>query len=207
MKFPVINKQHLLFSIILGIVGLLINCYPIQFFANVQFVLGNTATVIAAVLMGPWYALLTAMFASTGLMINWDSPHVYLFFGLEALFLGFARRRDIYALYADAIYWLVIGVPLVYLYVTFIMDIPSSHLGFIIAKQGVNGLVYTSLASLLILAIPKLWFFKDKVKDRQRRMLSSQLTYFFTLMVTLTLLFSALIFNYYFLERQQTMLR
>ncbi|WP_418358664.1 MULTISPECIES: diguanylate cyclase [Shewanella] len=207
MKFPVINKQHLLFSIILGIVGLLINCYPIQFFANVQFVLGNTATVIAAVLMGPWYALLTAMFASTGLMINWDSPHVYLFFGLEALFLGFARRRDIYALYADAIYWLVIGVPLVYLYVTFIMDIPSSHLGFIIAKQGVNGLVYTSLASLLILAIPKLWFFKDKVKDRQRRMLSSQLTYFFTLMVTLTLLFSALIFNYYFLERQQTMLK
>ncbi|GGB51684.1 diguanylate cyclase [Shewanella inventionis] len=207
MKLPSINKQHLLFSIILGIAGLLINCYPIQFFANVQFVLGNTVTVIAAVLMGPWYAFLTAMLASTGLMINWDSPHVYLFFGLEALFLGYARRRDIYALYADAIYWLVIGIPLVYLYVTFIMDIPSSHLGFITSKQAVNGLVYTSLASLLILAIPKLWFFKDKVKDRQRRMLSSQLTYFFTLMVTLTLLFSALIFNYYFLERQQAMLK
>lgn len=207
MKLSSINKQHLLFSIVLGIAGLLINCYPIQFFANVQFVLGNTVTVIAAVLLGPWYALLTAMFASTGLMINWDSPHVYLFFGLEALFLGYARRFDIYALYADAAYWLIIGAPLVYLYVTFIMEIPSSHLGFIIAKQGVNGLVYTSLASLLILAIPKLWFFKDKVKDRHRRMLSAQLTYFFTLMVTLTMLFSALIFNYYFLERQQAMLK
>lgn len=207
MKLPKINQQHLLFSIALGVVGLLINCYPIQFFANVQFVLGNTVTVIAAVLLGPWYAFVTAMLASTGLMINWDSPHVYLFFGLEALFLGYARRRDIYALYADATYWLVIGAPLVYLYVTFIMDIPSSHLGFIIAKQGVNGLVYTSIASLLILAIPKLWFFKDKVKDRHRRLLSAQLTYFFTLMVTLTLLFSALIFNYYFLDRQQTMLK
>ncbi|GGP91282.1 diguanylate cyclase [Shewanella ulleungensis] len=207
MKLPQINQQHLLFSIALGVVGLLINCYPIQFFANVQFVLGNTVTVIAAVLLGPWYAFVTAMLASTGLMINWDSPHVYLFFGLEALFLGYARRRDIYALYADATYWLVIGAPLVYLYVTFIMDIPSSHLGFIIAKQGVNGLVYTSIASLLILAIPKLWFFKDKVKDRHRRLLSAQLTYFFTLMVTLTLLFSALIFNYYFLDRQQKMLK
>lgn len=207
MKLPKINQQHLLFSIALGVVGLLINCYPIQFFANVQFVLGNTVTVIAAVLLGPWYAFVTAMLASTGLMINWDSPHVYLFFGLEALFLGYARRRDIYALYADATYWLVIGAPLVYLYVTFIMDIPSSHLGFIIAKQGVNGLVYTSIASLLILAIPKLWFFKDKVKDRHRRLLSAQLTYFFTLMVTLTLLFSALIFNYYFLDRQQKMLK
>jgi diguanylate cyclase (GGDEF)-like protein len=207
LKLPKINQQHLLFSIALGVVGLLINCYPIQFFANVQFVLGNTVTVIAAVLLGPWYAFVTAMLASTGLMINWDSPHVYLFFGLEALFLGYARRRDIYALYADATYWLVIGAPLVYLYVTFIMDIPSSHLGFIIAKQGVNGLVYTSIASLLILAIPKLWFFKDKVKDRHRRLLSAQLTYFFTLMVTLTLLFSALIFNYYFLDRQQKMLK
>lgn len=207
MKLPKVNQQHLLFSIALGVVGLLINCYPIQFFANVQFVLGNTVTVIAAVLLGPWYAFVTAMLASTGLMINWDSPHVYLFFGLEALFLGYARRRDIYALYADAAYWLIIGAPLVYVYVTFIMDIPSSHLGFIIAKQGVNGLVYTSIASLLILAIPKLWFFKDKVKDRHRRLLSAQLTYFFTLMVTLTLLFSALIFNYYYLERQQTMLR
>ncbi|HBF45863.1 MAG TPA: GGDEF domain-containing protein, partial [Shewanella frigidimarina] len=186
---------------------MLINCYPIQFFANVQFVLGNTVTVIAAVLLGPWYAFLTAMMASTGLMLIWDSPHVYLFFGLEALFLGYARRRDIYALYADAAYWLFIGAPMVYLYVVLLMDIPPSHLGFIISKQGINGLIYTSIASLLILAIPKLWFLKDKVKDRHRRQLSSQLTYFFTLMVTLTLLFSALIFNFYFLERQQVMLK
>ena len=207
MTLPRINQQHLLFSIILGVVGLLINCYPIQFFANVQFVLGNTVTVIAAVLLGPWYAFLTAMMASTGLMLIWDSPHVYLFFGLEALFLGYARRRDIYALYADAAYWLFIGAPMVYLYVVLLMDIPPSHLGFIISKQGINGLIYTSIASLLILAIPKLWFLKDKVKDRHRRQLSSQLTYFFTLMVTLTLLFSALIFNFYFLERQQIMLK
>ncbi|CAM4432323.1 diguanylate cyclase [Shewanella livingstonensis] len=207
MTLPRINQQHLLFSIILGVAGLLINCYPIQFFANVQFVLGNTMTVIAAVLLGPWYAFLTAMMASTGLMLIWDSPHVYLFFGLEALFLGYARRRDIYALYADAAYWLLIGAPMVYLYVVFLMDIPPSHLGFIISKQGINGLIYTSIASLLILAIPKLWFLKDKVKDRHRRQLSAQLTYFFTLMVTLTLLFTALIFNFYFLERQQVMLK
>ncbi|MGX9462135.1 diguanylate cyclase [Shewanella sp. A14] len=207
MTLPRINQQHLLFSILLGVVGLLINFYPIPFFANVQFVLGNTVTVIAAVLLGPWYAFLTAMMASTGLMLLWDSPHVYLFFGLEALFLGYARRRDIYALYADAAYWLLIGAPLVYLYAIFLMDIPPSHLGFIISKQGINGLIYTSIASLLILAIPKLWFLKDKVKDRHRRQLSSQLTYFFTLMVTLTLLFTALTFNYYFLERQQAMLK
>lgn len=202
-----INQQHLLFAILLGVAGLLLNCYPIPFFANVQFVLGNTMTVIAAVLLGPWYAFLTAMMASTGLMLIWDSPHVYLFFGLEALFLGYARRQDIYALYADAAYWLFIGAPMTYLYVVYLMDIPPSHLGFIIAKQGVNGLIYSSLASLLILAIPNLWFLKDKVKDRNRRRLSSQLTYFFTLLVTLSLLFSALIFNFYFLERQQVMLK
>ncbi|WP_232772054.1 diguanylate cyclase [Shewanella sp. Actino-trap-3] len=207
MTLPRINQQHLLLSIILGVVGLLINCFPIQFFANVQFVLGNTMTVIAAVLLGPWYAFVTAMMASTGLMLVWDSPHVYLFFGLEALFLGYARRHDIYALYADAAYWLLIGAPMVYLYAVLLMDIPPSHLGFIISKQGINGLIYTSLASLLILAIPKLWFLKDKVKDRHRRQLSAQLTYFFTLMVTLTLLFSALIFNFYSLERQQVMLK
>ncbi|MBR9729219.1 diguanylate cyclase [Shewanella intestini] len=187
--------------------GLIINCYPIPFFANVQFVIGNAFYVISAVLFGPWYALLTAMLVTTGLMLVWDSPHVYVIFCMEALFLGYCRRRDIYALYASAIYWIFIGLPLFYLYFLLFFDIAVKDLFFTALKQVINGLMYGSLASLLILLSPSLWNFNNKIKDSKRRLFSAQLTYYMTLMITISLLVSAIIFNYFYLERQQVLLQ
>ncbi|QIR16198.1 diguanylate cyclase [Shewanella aestuarii] len=196
-----------MFSLLLGVVALIINCYPIPFFANVQFILGNTLTVISSILFGPWYALLTSILASTGLVIVWDSFHVYIIFGLEALFLGFCRRRDIYALYGSVIFWLVFGMPAFYLLGNLFFDLPNNHLPFVTLKQAINSMIYTSIASLLVLSIPKLWRFKGRIKDKQRRSLSKQVTYFITLMITLSLLLSALLFNFYFLERQQQLVK
>ncbi|NKF52630.1 diguanylate cyclase [Shewanella sp. WXL01] len=202
-----INQQHLTFAIVFGLLGFAINSYPIPFFANVQLVLGNTFYVISAVLFGPWYALITATIAATGLLLAWDSPHVYVIFCLEALFLGYCRKRDIYSLYGSAIYWVFIGSPIFYLYSRVFFDIPSEHVPFTVLKQGINGLIYVSIASLLILFVPRLWNFEGKVQDKKRRQFSAQLTYFMTLMVTVSLLISAIVFNYFYLSRQQDLLQ
>ena len=166
-SFTPINSQHFLFATLLGIAGFTLNCYPVPFFANVQFITGNLFTVIIAVLLGPWYALWTALISASALMIIWDSWHVYILFGLEAIFLGYARRRDIYALYASAIYWLFIGMPVLYVYAVFYIDIPAAYLPFALIKQSINGLLYASMASLLILVLPKLWQFDGKIKDKK----------------------------------------
>ncbi|WP_394495685.1 hypothetical protein [Shewanella sp. ENK2] len=91
-----INPQHLILALVLGVIGFIVNCYPIPIFANVQLVMGNTFTVVSAVILGPWYALLTAVFSATGLMVTWGSPHVYLLFCIEAVFIGFIRRKGVY---------------------------------------------------------------------------------------------------------------
>jgi len=115
LRLPAFNPAHLKLATLLGLIGLIINLYPIPLSANVQLILGNTAVVIVAILLGPWYALFTAFFTATGLMLIWSSPHVYIVFLLEALWLGFVRRKDAHILYASISYWLLVNgvIPLV----------------------------------------------------------------------------------------------
>lgn len=202
-----LSYRHLGFAIALGVIGLLINLFPVPLFANVELILGNVVTVIVAILLGPWYALLTSIITVTGLMLVWDSPHVYLIFTLEAIFLGIARRRDIYALYASGMYWLLLGAPLFYLYASLVLNHPSDQLPFIVIKQIINGLICASLGSIIVLLIPGLRHLDGKITDKKRRAFSAQLTYFVTLLITLSLLFSSLIYSYFSLERQQVLIQ
>nr|PMH89212.1 deoxyuridine 5'-triphosphate nucleotidohydrolase [Shewanella sp. 10N.286.48.B5] len=207
MQFPIINKKNLLIALCFGLLGMVINCYPIPIFANVQLVLGNTFTVISAVLLGPWYGLVTAILSASGLMLTWGSPHVYLLFCTEAIFIGIARRKGLFPLYSSGIYWLALGMPLTYIYMVTLADFPDSHMLFAIIKQSINGLIYAGLASLFILFIPNTWQLNDTKTNQKRRSFNAQVTYFMTLMITLCLLLSALTFNYLFLKKQQELLK
>ncbi|MBW8185886.1 diguanylate cyclase [Shewanella nanhaiensis] len=201
-----ITQQHLKLSVLLGLIGLIVNLYPIPLFGNVQLVLGNLFFVIVAILLGPWYALLCAAISSIGLIVSWTSPHVFLFFCLEALWLGFARRKDIYALYADIGFWIAIGMPLFYFYATNFSELPQSHLSFITLKQGINGFICAALGSLAVTVFSGFWYLKNKVRDKKRRTFHAQLTYSFTLILTISLLSSALLFNHQVILKQQNSL-
>jgi diguanylate cyclase (GGDEF)-like protein len=187
----------------LGILGLLINLAPIPLFSNQQLIIGNLFYVIVAIFLGPWYALLTALLCATGLYIAWDSWHVYFLFPLEALWLGYARRKEFYSLYADIAYWTVLGMPLFYIYVNLLSELPESYLTFIILKQGINGLFYAALGSIIVTLIPTRFHIEGKIINRQRKSFNHQLTYTFTQILTLVLLISALIFNHHSLNQQQ----
>ncbi|MCL1058651.1 diguanylate cyclase [Shewanella gelidimarina] len=201
-----INQKKFLIASILGLVGFIINLYPLPLFANIQLILGNASYVICAILFGPWYALYTAMISVSGLFMEWDSWHVYLLFPIEAVCLGLARRKDIYSLYASIIFWIVIGMPLFYLYAIFNTNLPSSHLPFIILKQGINGVFYAGIGSLLVILTPSFGHFQPKAKHKQRRTFNAQLTYAFTLVISLALLLAALLFNNQFINRYQSLL-
>ncbi|WP_394205656.1 diguanylate cyclase [Shewanella waksmanii] len=198
---------RLKFTLLLGLIGLVINLYPLPLFGNVQLIIGNAAYVIVAILLGPWYALLSAIISSIGLFIVWQSWHIFALFTVQALWLGFARKRDIYSLYADIAFWLLVGMPLFYLYVITFSGMPSSHLTFVTLKQAINGIFFTSLGSLLVTFTPKLWQWPYKIADKKPRAFNSQLTYTFTQILTMALICSALLFNHYFIENQQQHLK
>lgn len=206
MRVPALNIAHLKLATFLGLFGLVLNLYPIPLFANVQLILGNAAVVIVAILLGPWYALFTALFTATGLMLAWSSAHVYLVFLLEALWLGFARRRDFPILYASICYWLLLGLPLMGLYLWLITGMPAYHIPFTTIKQAFNGIFYTTLGELCVVALPSLWHLKDRLVNHTRRTMSSQLSYLFILITTISLLASSLVFNHYFMDKQQVLI-
>ncbi|MCE9679464.1 diguanylate cyclase [Shewanella sp. AS1] len=200
---PLIKPQSLAFAFLLGLGGLLVNLAPIPLFATQQVVIGNLFFVISAIFLGPWYALLTAIMCAIGLDFAWDSWHMYLFFPLEALFLGFARRKEIYALYADMLFWVFLGMPLFYLFASVSFDLPDSHLMFITLKQGINGLLYCSLGSILVTLTPLKLQFKGGLTHKIGKNFNKQLTYTFIQILTLVLLTSTLIFNGHTIAQQQ----
>ncbi|WP_256871093.1 diguanylate cyclase [Shewanella sp. Scap07] len=204
---PKVHLSRLKFTILLGLIGLVINLYPIPLFGNAQLIVGNAAYVIVAILLGPWYALLAATMTSIGLFIAWQSWHIFVLFSIQALWLGFARRKDIYSLYADIAFWLIVGMPLFYGYVVMFSDMPGSHLTFVTLKQAINGIFCTSLGSLLVTFIPQLWQWPGKIADSQSRPFNAQLTYTFTQILTMALICSALLFNNYFIDNQQVHLK
>ncbi|MCH1930595.1 diguanylate cyclase [Shewanella sp. A25] len=207
MRLSAVNVTHFKLATALGLIGLLLNLYPIPLFANVQLILGNAAVVIVAILLGPWYALYTALFTASGLMIAWSSAHVYLVFLLEAVWLGYARRKEFPILYANIGYWVFLGLPLMGLYLWLITGMSVSHIPFTTIKQAFNGIFYTTLGELCVVAIPSLWHLKDKLEYHNRRSFSSHLSYLFIIITTISLLTSSLVFNHYFLNKQQELIK
>ncbi|MCZ4336644.1 diguanylate cyclase [Shewanella colwelliana] len=198
-----INKQHLAFAFVLGLLGLLVNLYPIPLFGNQQLIIGNLFFVIVAIFAGPWYALITALLCSAGLYLAWDSWHMFLLFPLEAIWLGFARRRDVYSLFADICFWLLLGMPIFYLFAELVFELPDSYMTFITLKQGINGMLYTALGSIIVTLLPSGLHIKDRISTQKRKSFNAQLTYTFTQILTLALLVSAFIFNNNSINQQQ----
>lgn len=206
MHLPSVNFTHCRFALVLGLLGFVVNLLPIPLFSNINLIFGNVAIVIVAILLGPWYALITALLSATGLVLVWSNSYAYILFSLEAIVLGFARLKDIRILYASVLYWFFIGMPLFSIFALNFTDIPTNHIHFITMKQAVNGILYAALAELCVVTIPFLWHFKDKITSRTRRLFSSRLNYLFILIITVCLLTTLLTFNRMHIDKQQVLI-
>ena len=120
--------------------------------------LGNALILVCASRLGWGYTLYCAAIALTGLMQTFGTPYVYLIYGLEALFVCVLRRRGWFLIYADFLYWCLLGMPITWVVIQHAFYIPGDYQLFTVVKQSFNGLLYTALASLLLLLIPKSWF-------------------------------------------------
>ena len=98
---------------------------------------------------------LAALIASSYTYFLWGHPYAVLIFSLEALFVGFflqQGRRSLLLL--DGLYWLVIGMPAVWLCYGVVMHMDAVSTLLIMLKQGVNGIFNALLASLAISFLP-----------------------------------------------------
>lgn len=191
------QSQHqqlspLLFALVMGLAGALINTLSFPFLPQVELIFGNIAYVVVAMLLQPRYALLTALITGIPLYTLWGHPFGFVTFGLEALLLSYARSKGYYVLFTDILYWLVIGMPLTLGLLWLLSDASSDYWFFITLKQTINAALYTSLATLIMFFMARTKVPMPKLQPNLERSLRDQLLHAIVLIIILVLISSAL---------------
>lgn len=80
----------------------------------------------------------------------WNHPYAIVIMTVEAAVVGgLMLRRGFGMVLADTLFWLVIGMPLVYIFYHFVMDVPASNTSIVMTKQAVNGIANALTARLV----------------------------------------------------------
>lgn len=182
----------IIFTLILGIIGAIVNTLSVPFMPQVQLIFGNAAFVIVAMRLKPIYALMCALITVFPLIFIWGHPMGFITFGLEALFIAYARSRGAYVLFSDIIYWLLIGMPLTAFLIWLSSATHNEYWLFITLKQAINAALYTSLANIIAFTLDRKILFSSSQQPATNRSLLKQLMHAIVLITTFALISSAL---------------
>jgi PAS domain S-box-containing protein len=138
----------LLCALIAG--GLLGNYFSYPIFLNVDFLFGSIFAMLALQFFGPGRGVLAAALIASYTYLLWNHPYAIITMTAEVAVVGWLMgRRRIGLVLADILYWLLIGMPLVYLCYHVIMQVPSSYTPTFMVKQAVNGIFNALIARLI----------------------------------------------------------
>ncbi len=124
-------------------------------FFDIDFLLGSIAVWVIACLYGVRWGTLAGFVSGVCTYVLWHHPYTIITFTCEALFVGwlFHRYRQNIVL-LDGIFWVAIGMPLVWLFYAVILQVDPVQVQIILLKQPINGIFNALVASLLITHIP-----------------------------------------------------
>ena len=130
--------------------GLAGNYFSYPIFLNVDFLFGSIFAMLALQFFGPGRGILAAAIIASYTYLLWNHPYAIITMTAEVAVVGWLmERRRMGLVLADTLYWLVVGMPLVYLCYHFIMQVPSAHTPIFMTKQAVNG-IFNALVARLI---------------------------------------------------------
>ncbi|WP_028117413.1 sensor domain-containing diguanylate cyclase [Ferrimonas senticii] len=195
----------ILLAVLLGGAAALINAWPLPLFASAQLMLGAALVMLAVSRLGLVEALLSAAVAGSVIAWQWQHPLPLLLLMLEAAVVWGLCHRGVLLLYADAAFWLLLGMPLLYVAVMVIApDDPS--LTFVVLKQGFNGLINAAIASLLLLMLPSRWWRRVCTQPLFKRGFREKISYVTVLLLMLISMSTMLIYSSYLINSQQQLL-
>jgi two-component system cell cycle sensor histidine kinase/response regulator CckA len=140
-------------SIALGLTlvlaGLAGNYFRYPIFLNIDFLFGSIFSMLALQVFGVRRGMAAAILISSLTYILWNHPYAIVILTAEVACVGWLTgRKQIGLVLADALYWLLLGMPLVYLLYHGVMDVPLGNTTIVMVKQAVNGITNTLLARL-----------------------------------------------------------
>ena len=137
--------------LLLGVLG---NYYKLPLFFGVDFLFGSIAVLIVVYYYGIFWGTLAGMMAGSVTYYLWNHPYAMIIFTLETLFVAlFSRRYDNFVI-LDAIYWVLLGMPLVGLFYGLILPVSASGTILIALKQVINGIFNALIANFIVSYLP-----------------------------------------------------
>jgi signal transduction histidine kinase len=130
--------------------GLAGNYFKFPIFLNIDFLFGSIFAMLALQFFGLGRGILAAAIIAGYTYILWNHPYAIIILTAEVAVVGWlTNRRKLGMVLADMLYWLIIGLPLVYLFYHVVMQVPFSNTSIVMTKQAVNGIA-NALAARLI---------------------------------------------------------
>ncbi len=142
--------------ILLIVAGFLGNYFRWTLFFDIDFLFGSIAVWIIVCLYGVRWGTLAGLIAGSCTYVIWHHPYTTLTFTAEALFVGWLFHRRGYSniVLLDAIFWLLMGMPLIWLFYAIVLHVDPIQTRIILLKQPTNGIFNALIANLLLTHSP-----------------------------------------------------
>ena len=142
--------QRSLAFALLVVAGLAGNYLKYPIFLNIDFLFGSIFAMLALQFFGAWPGVVAATLIGALSFLLWNHPYAVVIVALEVAAVAWIMRRKKFGLVlADGIYWLSIGMPLVYVFYLGVMDVPIENTTIVMTKQAVNGIANALIARLM----------------------------------------------------------
>jgi len=141
----------LLTLILTGLAG---NYFKYPIFLNIDFLFGSVFAMLALQLFGAGRGIFAAAAIAGYTYVLWNHPYAIIIMTAEVAAVSWLMtRRKVAMVVADALYWLVIGMPLVYLFYHLVMHVPPSNTYIVMTKQAMNGIANALVARLIFTTV------------------------------------------------------
>lgn len=146
--------NRVVIALLLGIAGFLGNWLNLPIFFNVDFLFGSFFVMLAVARYGVAAALIAGVIAGSCSFLLWNHPWAIIIFTAEVLFVSLLNRRHPGKLVIlDTLYWLCLGMPLVWLFYRVVMGMGAEATVLVALKQSINGIFNALLATICIYCI------------------------------------------------------
>jgi hypothetical protein len=141
------SRMLLLFLFAAAIAG---NYFRFPLLFGLDFLFGSIAVLVVVYCYGIRWGVLCAVVASLYTLKLWNHPYALIIFTVEALFIGLAMRRTSNMLLLDGIFWLLLGMPLVWFLYFHVLQTGDTQTWLVMLKDAVNGIFNALIASLIV---------------------------------------------------------
>jgi PAS domain S-box-containing protein len=147
-------RSIVLLALLIG-AGFLGNYYPVPLFFGADFLFGSIAVLLVLYFYGLGWGMFAALVAYSYTWVLWGHPYGCINFMSEALFVGFFLRRGRRNLLVlDSLFWLILGIAMIWIEHGYILQMDGTSTSFIMLKQSINGIFNAMLVSLAICFLP-----------------------------------------------------